>query len=78
MRELVEAHYHWKFLATNTGNINPVEITVIGHFTEDQALDAVKPLVNRENYRLVMVWECTTCKYQDSILKVFRKIFKIS
>jgi hypothetical protein len=59
------AHFHWKFIATDTGNVNPATVSVIGYLDEQSALEAVKDLVKRENYRLEQVWECNQCRYQE-------------
>lgn len=58
-------HYHWKFLAINTGQIDPVEVSVIDCQTEDEAVEAVRRLVKRDRYELKHVFECNTCRVQN-------------
>jgi len=68
------AHFHWEFLATDTGQVRPVVLTVIGYLGEPEALAAVQDLVHRDNYELKRVWECNTCRYQERVASMFSKI----
>ena len=64
-----DIHLHWRIKGTNTGEIDPIEVTVAGYFTEEEAIEAVRGLINRDRYVVTQVWECSQCKYQDGILK---------
>lgn len=69
------AHFHWCFQAANTGMTEPVEITVFGYATESDALAAVEELLVRDKYRLLRVYECTSCEYQKELSGVLRQSF---
>lgn len=72
---MIEPHWHWTFLAFNGevgegGAINwPVEVTVTGRYTEEDASVMVSSVVQREHYQLRRVYECTTCGFQETTSK---------
>jgi len=69
-------HFHWDFIGyedrSTTGFNEAVEIMVVGHLSEDIALEAAKNILKRPNYYLRKVWECTTCAYQKDVLKTIK------
>ena len=62
-------HFHWRFRAFDNGVVNPVEISVADYDDEPSALYAAQKLVKRQNYELIQVFQCFTCKYQESYIK---------
>lgn len=72
----MDKHFHWIFQAADEGMINPVEISVIGHIDEASALYDVEKIIKRKNYKLIKVWECNQCKFQSSIMDLFKKWMK--
>lgn len=71
---MTKGHYHWEFKATNTGEVDPVIMTVLGYQNEAHAQGAVEELIVRDRYVLIRVWECTTCAYQEAMSGWFQKL----
>lgn len=73
---MTKGHFHWVFLATNKGNVDPVEMTVLGYMNEADAKGAVEELIIRDTYVLLKVWECSTCAYQEDVSRTFQQMVR--
>lgn len=77
---MIEPHLHWTFMAFNgepIGEIHwAVQVSVTGHYTEEEAQIAAASMIRREHYKLQRVYECTTCGYQESAAKSMEDIAK--
>lgn len=75
----VGMHLHWKFVAYDEELDNhqlmwAVSVSVLGYHSEETALEAVKALVVRKNYKLQQVYECNTCAFQAQQLEIQTQI----
>lgn len=73
-------HKHWTILAYEKmdGNnyMQPVEISIESAITENDALRQAKRIVERKNYILRSIRECSTCFTQQEAMKQTGKYFK--
>lgn len=78
--EFENKHYHWEFIGYDhsvpeTGQMfGSTRIVVIGYDNQENALIAAKELVPKPHYHLNSVFECNTCKFQSSIVKMNERI----
>ena len=76
---MVERHLHWRFVAYNGEPYADkthwaVTVEVIGYLTEADAQIAVSSIVQREQYIIVSVSECTSCGFHTEYALAMKKI----
>lgn len=78
--QLADRHFHWVIqsgtpIPEGTGPItNYTEITVIGYFTPEEAIEAAKQIMpGKDMYHVGRVYECNTCRFQQDQLETLQK-----
>jgi hypothetical protein len=67
---MIDRHYHWAFLAYNDEDVLPdaingqrinfmVKVSVVGYICEADARLAARDVLERDQFRLCDVWECS-------------------